>query len=80
MKMNWRQLVGTYRISDNGKQYQNDWLNKQVDLATELRKSFDSLRLAFLFCPYNIPPAEQLPRFPWPPFVSSPYAVRGRTA
>ena len=42
MKMNWRQLVGTYRISDNGKQYQNDWLNKQVDLATELRKSFDS--------------------------------------
>ena len=41
MKMNWRQLVGTYRISDNGKQYQNDWLNKQVDLATEL-KSFDS--------------------------------------
>lgn len=40
--MNWRQLVGTYRISDNGKQYQNDWLNKQVDLATELRKSFDS--------------------------------------
>ena len=28
MKMNWRQLVGTYRISDNGKQYQNDWLNK----------------------------------------------------
>ncbi|MEX1585644.1 hypothetical protein ACFC5I_06055 [Enterococcus faecalis] len=42
MKMNWRQLVGTYRISDNGKQYQNDWLNKQVDVATELRKSFDS--------------------------------------
>ena len=42
MKMNLRQLVGTYRISDNGKQYQNDWLNKQVDLATELRKSLDS--------------------------------------